>query len=165
MNGLNENLTPYLIAQAVALCFLLAAWKNTRLARLLFFLLFSGAAGINGYLGLTHPDSYLGIAQFALPFYRRFILGWFSRHNHIMVPAIAFGQLLIAFGMLLQGWWVRWACIGTMIFLAAIIPLMVGSAFPFSLIVGWAAYIVYRHDGKVLLWHKQLAAIHQKQWV
>lgn len=164
MNGLNEFLVPYLVSQVVALGFLWAASKNTRLARLLFFLLFLWAAGINGYLGFTNPDSYLGNAPLALPFYRRFILGWFSRYNHLLIPAIAFGQLLIAIGMLLQGWWVRWACIGVMIFLAAIIPLMVGSAFPFSLIAGAAAWLVYRRDSKRLLWQKPVATNPQQQW-
>jgi hypothetical protein len=66
---------------------------------------------------------------------------------------IAVGQFLIAIGILLKGWWVKWACIGAMIFLFSIIPLMVGSAFPFSLIVSWAAWLVLSRDKKDYLWH------------
>jgi hypothetical protein len=109
------------------------------------------------YLGITSPDSYLGNASLALPFYRDFINGWFSRYNHILIPLIACGQLLIAIGMLLKGWWVRWACIGTIIFLLSIAPLMVGSAFPFSITVSAAAFIILRKDNNGYLWRKRLS--------
>lgn len=141
-------MVPYLVSQLISLVFLVTAWKNTRAARWLFAILFGWAAGINMYLGITNPDSYLDNARLALPFYRDFILGWFSRYNHIMVPAIAAGQLLIATGMLLQGWWVKWACIGAIIFLAAIAPMMVGSAFPFSVTVSIAAGLVLKKDSR-----------------
>jgi hypothetical protein len=63
MEGLKEYLVPYLISQAVSLVILIAAWKRTRWARWLFFVLFLWASGINMYLGLTDPDSYLDNAR------------------------------------------------------------------------------------------------------
>lgn len=152
MKGLQEYLTPYLISQAASLIFLFAAWKNTRLARWLFAALFLWASGTNMYLGITSPDSYLGNADLALPFYRDFINGWFSRYNHILIPLIAFGQFLIAIGMLLKGWWVKWACIGAIGFLLSIAPLMVGSAFPFSITVSMAALLILKKDSRERLW-------------
>ncbi len=107
------------------------------------------------YLGITDPDSYLDNAKFALPFYRDFIYGWFSHYNHIIIPAIACGQLLIAIGMLLKGWWVKWACIGSVIFLISISPLMVASAFPFSIIVSAAAFIILKKDERNYVWQKK----------
>jgi hypothetical protein len=153
MKALDHYILPYFISNGVAIIFLLAAWKNTRLARLLFALLFLYAAGYNMYIGLVTPDAYLDFAGLALPFYRDFINGWFSHYNDIVIPMIAIGQLLIGIGMLLKGWWVNWACIGGIIFLLSIIPLMVGSAFPFSLIVSWAAWLVFKNDRKDYLWH------------
>lgn len=155
MKGLQEFLLPYLISQAASLLFLLAAWKNTRLARWLFAGLFFWASGTNMYLGLTSPDSYLDNARLALPFYRDFINGWFSRNNHIMIPLIAVGQLLIAVGMLLNGSWIRLACIGAIIFLMAIAPLMVGSAFPFSITVSVAAWLILKNDTMGYLWRRK----------
>lgn len=155
MKGLQEYLVPYLISQAASLIFLLAAWKKPRLARWLFAGLFCWASGTNMYLGLTSPDSYLDNARLALSFYRDFINGWFSQNNHIMIPLIAAGQLLIAVGMLLNGWWVKLACIGAIIFLIAIAPLMVGSAFPFSITVSVAAWLTLKNDSKDFLWRRK----------
>lgn len=159
MNELNEYLAPYIISQAVSLIILITAWKRTRWARWLFSILFLWASCINMYLGLTDPDSYLDNARFAIPLYRDFINGWFSHYNHIIIPLIAVGQLFIAAGMLLRGRWVDLACIGSMIFLIAIAPLMVGSAFPFSITVSLAAFLIYLNDDKNFIWKKAAIAI------
>ena len=152
MKGLEAYLWPYIIVQVISLLFLLAALKNTRIARLMFALLFLYASWYNMKTGLTNPSIYLDYASMALPFYRDFINGWFREHNHIMVPLIAVGQFFIGLGMLLKGWWVELACMGCMLFLLAITPLMVGSGFPFPLIVSIAAFLVLKKDPRVFIW-------------
>lgn len=152
MEQLQQFLVPYLLSQVVALAFVMIAYQNTRLTRLLFGLMFLGAAATNLRIALQNPDVYLDYGKMALPLYHDFINGWFSQHNQILVPMIAIGQLLIGIGMVLNGWWVRWACYGAILFLLAITPLMVGSAFPFPLLVSWAASRVLQKDGKDFLW-------------
>lgn len=152
MKGLDDYLIPYLISQGVSIAILLAAWKNTRLARLLFSIMFLYAGFYNLTLGFRKPDEYLGFAELAIPIYRDFINGWFSRHNHIVIPVIASGQLAIGVSMVLQGIWVKLACLGAIAFLLSIAPLMVGSAFPFSLTVSAAAILIWRNDKKNFLW-------------
>ena len=159
MEALDEYLWPYIISQVVSLIILVVAWKRTRWARLLFFILFLWASCTNTYLGLTDPDSYLDNARFAIPLYQDFINGWFSHYNHIVIPLIAAGQFLIAMGMMLRGWWVSLACIGSMIFLIGIAPLMVGSAFPFPITVGIAAWLIFLNDDKNFIWKKATLAI------
>jgi hypothetical protein len=90
----------------------------------------------------------------ALPFYRQFILGWFSRYIDIIIPLIAIAQFFIGMGMLLHGWWVKWACIGAIFFLVSIAPLAMGSGFPFPLVVRLPAFIVLKKDNRELLWRK-----------
>ena len=155
MDGLQEYLVPYLISQAASLIILIVALKRTRWARWLFSILFLWASGTNMYLGLTDPDSYLDNARFAIPLYRDFINGWFSHHNHIIIPLIAIGQFFIAVGMLLHGWWVKLACIGSIIFLLSISPLMIGSAFPFSITVSIAGFLILINDDKNYIWKRQ----------
>jgi hypothetical protein len=138
----------------VGLLFLLAAMKQTRLARALFSALFLYASGINMYLGLTDVGIYQDYASMALPFYKYFIEGWFSHYSYFIIPLIAIGQFFIGFGMLLKGWWVTWACIGSIVFLLAIAPLMVGSGFPFSVVVSLAAYLILEKDEKIYLWQR-----------
>ena len=156
MKGLNEYPIPYTISQVASLIILIAAWKKTRLARVLFALLFFWAAATNMYIGIARPDTYLLYADMAISPYRDFIKGWFSQNKHILIPLIAIGQFFIAIGMLLKGLWVKLACIGSIIFLLSIAPLMVGAAFPFSITVSAAALFIYRNDGKNYIWKKYL---------
>ena len=155
MNELNEYLVPYTISQGVSIVFLIVAWKRTRWARALFSALFLWASATNMYIGLTNPDSYLDNARFAIPLYQDFINGWFSHYNHIIIPLIAIGQFCISIGMLLHGWWVKLACIGSIIFLLSIAPLMVGAAFPFSITVSIAAWLIFLNDDKKYIWKRQ----------
>ena len=154
MKGLEQYLVPYIISQVASLVILIAAWKNTRIARILFSLLFLWAAAVNMYSGITNPDVYLEYGDMALPFYRDFINGWFNRYDQVIIPLIATGQLLIGTGMLLKGWMVQWACVGAILFLLSIAPLMTGSAFPFSITVSIAAFMVLRKDGLNYIWKK-----------
>jgi len=159
MEGLKEYLWPYLISQGVSLIILIAAWKKNRWARWLFALLFFWASATNMYIGLTKPDTYLSYAEMAIPLYQDFINGWFSHYNHIIIPLIAIGQLLIAIGMLLRDWWVKLACIGSIIFLISIAPLMVGAGFPFSITVSIAAMFILINDDRNYIWKKQERSI------
>ena len=143
---------PYFISQIMGIGLLLVAWKNTRMARGLFSVLFLCASIVNIYTSWTHPEYYLEYASFAMPLYRDFIRGWFSHFHKITVTMIAAGQLLIAIGMILKDQWVDLACIGSIIFLLSIAPLLVGSAFPFSITVSVAVWLILKHDPKNYLW-------------
>ena len=107
------------------------------------------------YIGLTDPDSYLDNARFAIQLYQDFINGWFSHYNHIIIPLIAIGQFFISIGMALKGWWVKLACIGSITFLLSIAPLMIGAAFPFSITVSIAAWLILLNDDKNYIWKRQ----------
>jgi len=156
MKGLEQYIWPYLISQIAGIIILLTAWKKPRWGRWLFSLLFFWAAGTNMYIGLRSPDTYQLYADMALPFYRDFINGWFRHYNYIVIPIIAAGQFFIALGMLLKGFWVYGACTGAVIFLLSIAPLLVGSAFPFSITVSVAAYFILKNDDKNFIWKKNL---------
>lgn len=156
MSDIDGFLVPYLISQVASIIILVTAWKKTKWARVLFALLFFWAAATNLYLGITRPDTYQEYADLAIAPYRDFINGWFSHYNYLVIPLIAVGQFLIALGMMLKGWWVNAACIGAIIFLLSIAPLMVGAAFPFSLTVTIAAWLIFLNDNKNYIWEKQL---------
>lgn len=155
MKGIEDFLTPYIISQIAGIGILVTAWKRTRWARWLFALLFFWAFTTNLYLGISKPDIYLEYADMAIPLYRDFINGWFSHYNHIIIPLIAVGQLFIGIGMLLKGIWVKLACIGSIIFLLSIAPLLVGAAFPFSITVSIAALVIYLDDDANYVWTRQ----------
>lgn len=154
MKGLENTayLIGYVVSNLAGILFLLAAVKKPKLARLMFVLLFSWAAWINYITAHITPGDYINYAGMSFGFYKDFINGWFKDNITVMVTLISIGQSFIAVGMILKGWWVRLACAGVIIFLIAIAPLGVGSAFPFSITVSLAAFFILKKDDLNYLW-------------
>jgi hypothetical protein len=147
MKGFEDSstLVAYMVSNAVAVILLLVAWKKPRIARVMFVLLFGWAASTNWSTVIQHPDVYLEYADLTFwDVYQKFILGWFRQHIVLVVGTIATCQALIAIAMLLKGWLLDVGIFAAIIFLLAIAPLGVGSAFPFSIIASIALYKVYR---------------------
>jgi len=136
---------PYAVSQLVSIIILILAWKKPVWARYLFAVIFIVAGLFNWATSLRAPESYLMFAETAVPLYRNFIHGWFSEHITLMVPFVATGQILIGAGLIAGGRWLALGCLGAILFLMAIAPLGVGSAFPFSITVSIAVFLVYRH--------------------
>lgn len=162
MDGL-ENISyliGYVISNAVALVLIWMAWKHPRNTRLLFFLLFGWACWMNWSTALENPQFYLEYADLAfLDSYQLFIRGWFSNHIIEMVGFIATCQGLIAVSFLLKGRVYKLGIIGAMVFLMAIAPLGVGSAFPFSLTTSFALYLLLKAYPVDYIWEKPAALI------
>ncbi|MEK6153928.1 hypothetical protein WIW50_11735 [Flavobacteriaceae bacterium 3-367] len=156
MELLKEYFTPWIISNSIALLFLVASIRIPKLARFLFVLLFSWACWINYTTSHSSPEVYLDYATFT-PFniYKTFINSWFKENVTVMVTAISFGQALIAIGMMLNGWFVRLACMGAIIFFLAISPLGIGSGFPVPLISVVTIYFILKKDDLNYLWSKK----------
>src|SRR3982751_6207017 len=156
MRGLEvpQYLIAYIISNAVAVVLLLLAWKQPRIARVSFSVLFIWACYTNWHVALTKPDDYLfyGNLTFSSA-YRDFIHGWFSNRIPQMVGFIATCQGLIAVSFFLKGWIYNVGIVGAIIFLLAIAPLGVGSGFPCTVIMAAAVYILGRKSPDYL-WHK-----------
>lgn len=130
---------PYCVSMAIACgCFLLSLDRRSA-ARWIIGLIFLWAALWNSWIALSSPEAYKGFAEFALiPWYREFIAGDFERVATPLLLVIALAQLVAA-ACLMFG---RALALGVgiiVVFLAAIAPLGLGSAFPFSLLVSLAA--------------------------
>ena len=146
-------LTLYIISNTVALFMLLAAWKASKISRLMFFLLFAWASYTNWTTSIHSPESYLNNANLTfLNLYKQFILGWFSKHVTSAVGFIATCQALIAVSMLMRGFVFKAGAVGAIIFLVAIAPLGVGSAFPCTVIMAIALYILIKKHQYDFAW-------------
>ncbi len=155
MKGLENStyLLLYCISNATAFVILLAAWKKPRLARLMFLLLFAWAGWTNWTTALRNPEFYIEYADLSLlDIYKRFIHGWFSSHVTISIRFVAICQACIAASMLLKGWILKTGIIGAIIFLLAIAPLGVGSAFPFSITTSIALFLIFINRQNEYLW-------------
>ncbi|MBA4056057.1 MAG: hypothetical protein C0490_15185 [Marivirga sp.] len=150
MEPVKQYLIPYLISNLVfGLCIAGAIRRPmwTRIFLAAFFLL---AFYFNSTTAIKSPEIYLTYASLsALSFYGQFINGFFSTHITTFVLIIAAGQFLIFLGLVLNKNWANVACIGGIIFGLAIAPLGVGSAFPATVSMAVAFYLLlkkYKHD-------------------
>ena len=131
-----EYLGPYIGSNVIAVALIVVAVLRPKIARAIFALIFLAAGAFNAYTALTQPEAYLAYGELTFfPFYRDFIDGVFSSYTAIFVLAIAAGQLIV--GILLatasRNILLTLGVIGAIIFLTAIAPLGIGSAFPFSI--------------------------------
>jgi hypothetical protein len=160
MKGLENStyLVGYIISNIVALIMLWASLKNLRLSRLLFFLLFLWASFTNATISTKRPEVYLEYADLALiGFYRDFILGWFRHNTQWVVQCVAVSQAFIAISMLLRGPVLKTGAILAIIFLVSIAPLGVGSAFPTTLIMAAAMFLILRKNQHYYLWQRNIS--------
>lgn len=154
MKGLENQtyLIAYIISNVVALALLVVAIKWPKAARVLFFALFSWASWTNWSIALNNPQAYVDYANFVfIGFYKQFIQGWFSRHILPVVGFIATAQALVAVSQLLKGRIYKTGVTGAIVFLIAIVPFGVGSAFPCTLIMAVALLFLWRQNDYV--WH------------
>lgn len=142
-----EHVLPYGISNAIAVVTVLIAYAQPAIARWIIALIFAYASVFNGQLALTRPEEYQGFADLAiLPFYREIIEGPFKEHAREFLLMIALGQGITAVSLMIGGKALWIGVAGVCIFLTAIIPLGVGSAFPFSAVVSLAALVVLGSD-------------------
>ena len=156
MKGFENEIYRYLLLISVLLSIiiLITAIRWPRIARLLFFLLFAWACGINLQTSQQTPHVYLEYANLTWSsLYKGIINGWFSTHIQLVVGAIAVCQGLIAVSMLLSGVLFRTGAIGAIIFLVAIIPFGLGSGFPTTLIMSIALIILLGKHADQYIWH------------
>jgi hypothetical protein len=145
MNTFLQYLIPWTISQVVSILILILAFRKPVWARYVFAFLFIAAGLFNWVTSIRTQEAYLMYADTAIGIYRDFIEGWFKEYIRLFIPMIATGQLLIGAGMLAGRKWLALGCLGIIVFLLAIAPLGIGSAFPFSITVSIAAYLVFRH--------------------
>jgi hypothetical protein len=129
----------------LAILLLVAAAKWPKVARLLFSLLFIGGGFWNLFASLTMPQFYVDTyGHLATPPYAAFIFGPLAANVALFVVPIAISELAIGLLATGTGRALQLAMIGVMVFLLAIAPMGVGSAFPFSIFGIAAAYLVFR---------------------
>jgi hypothetical protein len=140
----HEYLLPYLISNAIALALLGLAFRRPVWVRWASITIFLWAAFTNGRIAMTSPLDYQTFGDLTWSsLYRAFIEGWFREHTAWLLLPIAAGQLVIAFLFLSNtSRSRRLATVGAVVFLLAIVPLGVGSAFPFSLTYGLALVLM-----------------------
>jgi len=145
-----EYLGPFIGSNVVAIALLLVAALWPKVARVLFVVIFIAAGIFNAYTVITEPMAYVvGYGDLAvLKLYQDFIHGVFSQYTTAFVLAIAVGQITVGGLLIAKRPLLTLGVIGGIIFLVAIAPLGVGSAFPFSVFAIAALVVMYRGLGR-----------------
>jgi hypothetical protein len=140
-----EFLIPFLVTNIISAALVFSAIRWPRLTRVLFVLIFGAAGLFNIYTAVTEPQVYQTYKELAvLAFYRNFIDGFFSDHAQLIVLVIAAGQLCIGALLAGNGRVLSLGVLGGTIFLIAIAPLGLGSAFPATILMVGALIIMQR---------------------
>lgn len=148
----NIYLAGYIVTNLFTIYLLYISWKQPSLARMIFSAIFLGACVTNWTIALNYPEDYLNFADMSVfRWYSDFITGWFSNHILLTVGLIATSQGLIGIFILLNGWAYKLAIAGGTVFLLSIIPLIVRSAFPGSIIMTIAMLLLFNRGQHSLL--------------
>ncbi|MGC4038597.1 MAG: hypothetical protein QM764_21720 [Chitinophagaceae bacterium] len=159
MKGFEDEVYRYLwlLSNVTAIFLLFITIKWPRIGRVLFFLLFAWASWMNWTTAIEKPSIYLDYGRLTWSsVYRNFIYGWFSMHITEVVKTIATGQVLIATGILLNGWIMKISVIAAIVFLLAIVPLGIGSGFPTTLIMTIALMALLRKHSSQFIWRPSM---------
>lgn len=153
MEALKQYIIPYILSNIVFGLSILAAVKKPIVARFFLAAVFLWACCINTSTAINNPGVYLEYAALSpISFYKEFISGFFAKHIAVFVTSVAIGQFLIFTGLLLNGNWVKIACMGGIVFGVAISPLGVGSGFPATVSMSVAFYLLMRKSKHDFIW-------------
>jgi hypothetical protein len=137
--------TPYIVSNVIAIATAVIAMIWPNIGRVFLSGIFIGAAAFNVFTAWENPDLYLQFGELTTSdLYRRIILGPFSMHIEIYVSIIAVCQVIIGAFLLYKGRLMQTAMLAAIVFLLAIAPLGIGSAFPAPLILSAALVILMR---------------------
>jgi hypothetical protein len=139
-------LLPLLLANALAVAFLVLALYRPNPARMIAGGGFVLAGLVNGTLAILNPQIYVtGFGPNAVGVYKTFIYGLVAQAPTRFILAIAVWQLVVAGLILVNSTdYTRLGLVAATVFLIGISPLGVGCAFPSNLILAAALVALMR---------------------
>jgi len=144
-----EFMLPVILSNLLAVVLALSSYNFPRFMRFIWGLIFILAGIVNLITVYNEPGIYVdAYGPLAIECYQEIIYGPFSAHPAIYVTLIAIGQILVG-GLIWSGrFWYYLGLTGGIIFLLAIAPLGVGSAFPATVIMAIGLMVMMRKKRK-----------------
>lgn len=143
---MNEQnlLIPYLVTFSVTFLLIYICYRWPKMGKIAWGLIFILAGIFNIYTGLSEPQVYVEIyGETAVGFYKTIINGIFDSFTSFIVCLIAAAQILAGIFLLQKKRLFVLGIAGGIIFLLAITPLGVGSAFPSTLFMAFSLGLLY----------------------
>jgi hypothetical protein len=141
--NLPEYFFPYVITHLIAILLIVICYKRPNTGKVAWGIIFILAGIFNIFMVIRNPYAYLSYRDHAVEFYKFFIDGVFSSFTIFIVSLIGAGQILVGFFLLRKGKLFLLGILGGIVFLIAIAPLGIGSAFPSTLLMALSLMILY----------------------
>ena len=143
---LQDYLIPYIISNVVSVLLIFICYKWPKIGKIVWGLFFFSAGIFNIYTAIRTPHVYAEVyGQTAIfSFYKNFIYGIFNELATLFVTLIGSGQIVVAILLFMRKSLFNLGILGGMIFLIAISPLGIGSAFPATLIMATSLFVLYK---------------------
>ena len=144
--NMQDFLVPYIISNIFSLVLIFMCYKWLKAGKVVWGVIFFAAGAFNLFSAFTNPQIYVQAygASAVLSLYRDFIYGAFSRHATLFVSLIAIGQMTTAALLNVSERTFPFGISGGIIFLLAITPLGLGSAFPSTLLMAVSLWLLWR---------------------
>ncbi|MCF8336129.1 MAG: hypothetical protein K9H65_05970 [Bacteroidales bacterium] len=140
-----QYMLPIILANLVAVVVMLSSYNFPRFMRFIWGLIFIAAGIVNLITVYNAPGIYVdSFGPAAIERYQEIIYGPFSKQPAVYVTLIAVGQILVGALIWSRGFWYYLGLTGGVIFLLAIAPLGVGSAFPCTIILAFGLIFMMR---------------------
>jgi hypothetical protein len=139
---------PYTITNVSALLLIFICYKWPKVGKVAWGIIFILAGIFNIYTVISNPQAYIAYGQGAVGLYQKFIYGLFSSYTSLIVSFIALGQILVGIFLFMKRTLFFGGILGGVIFLVAISPLGLGSAFPSTLLMSVSLVILYMRHKK-----------------
>ena len=134
---------PYAITHFFTFLLIFICYKWPKIGKIAWGIIFMLAGIFNIYTGNSNPQAYVDYGQHAVGLYQKFIYGAFSSYTSLIVFLIASGQILVGVFLLMKRKLFLLGIVGGIIFLVAISPLGIGSAFPSTLLMSISLVLLY----------------------
>ncbi len=134
---------PYVVTHIVTIILIIVCYKWPKIGKIAWGIIFILAGIFNIFTVIKNPDAYLSYGNHAVDFYKFFIDGVFSSFTIFIVSLIGTGQILAGLFLLRKGKLFLLGILGGIIFLFAIAPLGIGSAFPSTLLMAFSLVLLH----------------------
>ena len=142
--NLQDYWIPYVISNVFALLLILICYRWPKVGKVIFAVGFILAGIFNIYSGISSPEVYVDLyGPGTVTLYQKFIYGIFSSYTSLIISLIASGQIIVGIFLFMKRTPFLLGILGGIIFLVAISPLGIGSAFPSTLLMAISLVLLY----------------------
>lgn len=141
--NLQEYWLPYTVTHVITFLLIFICYKWPKIGKVAWGIIFILAGIFNIYTAISDPQAYVDYGSQAVGLYKKFIYGVFSSYTSLIVFLIALGQILVGIFLFMKRTLFLLGILGGIIFLMAISPLGIGSAFPSTLLMSFSLILLY----------------------